>query len=382
MASVATGLNHAMGEFVAPAIRHLPANILIIAVALVFASSVGIWGLAWATLIGLAFEVIVQLPFLYRRGFRYGWSLDFHDPAIRQVGYLMIPVVMGTALTQVNTLVSRVFASLLPTGTISVLDYSSKLIGFVTGTVIAAVATVALSKFSSLAANEHEDKIGPAVSRALSSLNALVIPMTVGLMVLRVPIIRFIYERGAFTASDTQLTAQALLYASIGLVGTGMRDVSARGFYALRDTRTPMINGVTGMGVNVGLLFLLVRYLGWGIAGMALATACSVTYAGVMLTVLLFRRTGGLDLAGLTSSTGRTVIAALVMALVVGWFHPVAEGVVPGDGFISQAVELGAAIGIGGLVYVIVLTAVGSQEAKYGWALVRGVVSRFSGERG
>jgi putative peptidoglycan lipid II flippase len=375
LASIATGLNHSLGEFAIPAVKYLPTNFLTISAAIFLSKSLGVWGLSWATLVGVVCELLVQTPTLYRRGFKFGWDLDFSDPTIRQVGILMMPVVIGTALTQINTLVSRVFASTLPVGSISVLSYSSTLTGFVTGVFISAVATVVLSKFSQLVAKGQEDLLGPTVSGSLSSLNALVIPMTAGLMVLRVPIVRFVYERGAFTSDDTTLTAQALLFASLGLVGTGMHDVAARGFYALKDTRTPMINGLLAMSVNIGLLFFFVRYLKWGIAGMALATACSVTFAGVLLTVVFHRRMGqvGLDLPLLFASIWRTVVASILMALVVMKVYPLISSFVPGEGFLSQATELGLTIASGGCVYVLALTILGSEEAKKGWAMVRNV---------
>ncbi|HBQ85681.1 MAG TPA: murein biosynthesis integral membrane protein MurJ, partial [Syntrophomonas sp.] len=144
-----------------------------------------------------------------------------------------------------------------------------------------------------------------------------IIPMAVGLIILRVPIVRFVYERGAFTAEATELTALVLLFGSIGLIGVGMREIVARAFYALKDTITPMINGIIAMIVNVALLFIFVGWLNWGVAGMAFASSCSFIFAGVLLTILLRRKIGSIGLRGVLDSLWRSCASAAMMAIAI-----------------------------------------------------------------
>lgn len=195
LAFVTAGALQSMGQFSVPALMALPSSLLIIIGVPLLSKQYGIWVLAWAVFFGMMAQFLVQWPALRHCGYRYWWRFDLRDPSIRQMGALIAPVVLGTAILQINTLVDRMFASNLPVGSISVLDYSNRLTGLVIGIVITAVATVSLPKFSQLAASNERDKLTGKVGQAIGSLNALIIPMAVGLMVLRVPIVRFVYER-------------------------------------------------------------------------------------------------------------------------------------------------------------------------------------------
>jgi putative peptidoglycan lipid II flippase len=377
LAYLATGILQSLGQFTVPALTGLPMNVIVIAVVLFIGSKFGIYALAWSTLAGLLFQYLIQCPSLHKRGYRFYWRFDLQDPSIRQVGKLITPVILGTAILQINTLVSRMVASNLPAGSISVLDYCNKLTGLVTGIIITAVGVVALPKFSQLAVSEKRGELASLAGQVLSALNVLIIPMAVGLAVLRVPIVRFVYERGAFTPQDTKLTALALLFGSVGLVGIGMREIAARAFYALKDTLTPMVNGIIAMIVNAVLLFLFVGRLNWGIAGMASASSCSVLLSGVILTVLLNRKLGSIGLRSFLGSFWRSCAAAAIMAVVIYKLYPILDVAILGAGFLAQAMELCLTIIVGVIVYIVVLTLLQSKEAQYGWASLGGAAKKI-----
>jgi len=378
LAFLAAGTLQSQGKFAVPALMSLPMNFFIIITVVALGTRLDIWALAWATLIGMAFQYIIQWPALRKTGYRFRIDLDLKDKSIRNVGLLITPVILGTTLLQVNTLVDRMFASNLPAGSISVLDYCNKLTGLVIGVVITTVATVVLPKFSQLAVTGRRDELIDSISRSFSSLNALIIPMAVGLIVLRVPIVRFVYERGAFTSEATQSTSTALLFGSLGLVGVGMREISSRAFYAQKDTVTPMVNGIIAMVVNVVLLFLFVGHFQWGISGMALATACSLTVAGVLLTILLRRKMGGIGLHAILDSWWRCSTAAAGMGTVIWKLHPILAKLVPGEGFFAQAIELSLAILIGVTVYALGLFILRAKEVQYGVTALRNFTNHIS----
>lgn len=377
LAFLAAGTLQSVGQFTVPALMGLPLNFLVIILVLTLGRPFGVWTLVWATFAGTVAQFLIQWPALRRIGYRFHWDIDFKDPSIRQVGALITPVVLGTAVLQINTLIDRMFASNLPAGSISILDYCNKLTGLVVGIVITAVATVTLPGFSKIAASGRRDELALKTGQSLGALNALVVPMAVGLMVLRIPIVRFVYERGAFTPGATHLTSEALLFASFGLVGLGMREIAARAFYALKDSITPMINSVIAMLVNIAFLFLFVGHFKWGVAGMALATALSFTFAGLLLTTLLRRKMGGIGLRVIVDSAWRTALAAGIMGLVLWRTHPVIAVWIPGEGFLSQAVELCTTIGVSGLIYVGALTLLRTREAAYGWAKLSQIRNKF-----
>jgi putative peptidoglycan lipid II flippase len=370
LAYLATGVLQSLGQFTVPALTGLPMNFIVIAVVLTIGSKFGIYALAWSTLVGIMLQYLIQWPSLRKRGYCFYWKFDLQDPSIRQVGKLITPVILGTAILQINTLVDRMFASNLPAGSISVLDYCNKLTGLVTGIIIIAVGAVALPKFSQLAVSEKRGELSSLVGQVLSALNALIIPMAVGLAVLRVPIVRFVYERGAFTPQDTELTASALLFGSVGLVGVGMREMAARAFYALKDTMTPMINGIIAVIVNIVLLFLFVGRFNWGIAGMASASSCSFLLSGIFLTVLLKRKLGSIELRSFLGSLWRSCVAATIMAVAIWLLYPILDAAILGTGFLAQAIKLCLTIIASVIVYIVVLTLLRAKEAQYGWAIL------------
>lgn len=376
LAHLAAGTLHSLGEFGVPAARGLPLNFIIVGAVFTFSGSHGIQVLAWAYLAGLAAEFLIQVPSLLKRGFRLGWIWAPKDPSIRQAVLLMAPVVTGTALLQVNTVTSRIFASMLPAGSISVLEYSNRLVALVTGIVISAVATVMLPEFSRLAVEGKRQELSSRVGRAVTSLNSLILPMSAGLIVLSAPIVRFVYERGAFTADATGLTALALSISGASLVGWGLREVVTRAFYAVNDTKTPMVNSIIAMGLNVVFLFIFVSWLRLGVAGMALATTCSTTWAGLSLAFRFHREYHPLDLARVFDASWRALAATIAMAAVVVVASPLVGSLLPGASFVAQAMRLGLLIGAGGIVYVLVLTVLRSEDAARGWRILRSVRDR------
>lgn len=378
LAFLSAGILQSHNEFRAPALMGLPLNMLIIILVPILAPRFGINVLLAATLLGLIGQFAIQIPSLTKRGFRFKWDPDFRDPSVRQTAVLVVPVILGTAVLSINAVVDRAFASSLPAGSISILDYSSKLTGLVISIVISAVATVSLPKFSRTIASGQREPLASEVGQAIAGLNALILPMATGLAVLRVPIVRFVFERGAFTPQATRLTALALLFGSIGLPGYGMREIAARAFYALKDTVTPMVNGVAAVLINVVLLFVFVGHLQWGVAGMALATSCSVTLAGLMLAFFLRRKLGHLSLNSILSSFWRSGAATSGMALVLWKTYPVATAIIPGGGFLAQAFELSSAAVIGGAVYLFVLTLLRAPEARLIWSIARRLRARMA----
>ncbi|MCL6614937.1 MAG: murein biosynthesis integral membrane protein MurJ [Firmicutes bacterium] len=296
------GLLQAQERFVVPALIGFPMNFVIILGVVAFSGRFGIHALAAGTALGLAAQVLFQVPSLRRTGFRYRPEMDLRDPDLRRVAVLVLPVFAGTMLLQVNTIVDRIFASRLPVGSISAITYANRINGFVSGIVAAAISTVALPALSQAAAAGDLPRLRRTTVYAAQAMNALVIPMVFGLAVLRVPIVRLLFERGAFDARATQMTATALLYLSLGLAAYGLRDIAARTFYALQDTTTPMTNSLLTVGINIGLLFLLVPR--FGLAGLTGATSLSGALGTLLLFVRLRLKTGPIG--------GRAILDSLV----------------------------------------------------------------------
>lgn len=286
---VFTGLSYTMtaylqikNNFVIPGLITVPRNIIII-ISIIFSVKYNPYIMIFGTLIAMGVEFLFQLPFAIKAGYRYKSYININDKYIKKSINLIIPVLIGVAVTQVNMMVDRTLASTLSEGSISALNYANKLNGFVMALFIASIATVIYPIFSKLSAEEDKGLFIKSIVKSINSVIVLVMPISVGAIVLSKPIVRLLFERGAFDSRATEMTVIALIMYSIGTVAYGLRSILDKVFYSLKDTKTPMINGVIAMSMNIVLNILLVKYL--KLAGLALATSLS----SIICILLLFR---------------------------------------------------------------------------------------------
>ena len=177
------------------------------------------------------------------------------------MSWLIGPVLIGVAVNQINTMVDRTLASTLVEGSISALNYANKLNGFVMALFITSVGAVIYPMLSKLSSEDNKEKFISSVVQSINSVILLVIPISIGAIVLATPIVKLLFQRGEFDARATSMTAIALIMYSIGMVAFGLRDIIGKVFYALKDTKTPMINGAIAMIMNIVLNIILVKYL-------------------------------------------------------------------------------------------------------------------------
>ncbi len=273
--------------------------------------------LAIGVVVGGLVQLGVQLPTLLRHGMRFEFQLGFHHPGIRRVMQLMLPAVASVGLYQVNVLVSTVFAS-GGEGWISALYYADRLMEIALGGYAISVATVLLPILSQQAVEKKFSEMRETLAFSLRIVAFIVVPAAAGLIVLREPIVRMLFEHRAFGANSTALTAWALLFYAIGLPAFASVRMVAQGFYATQDTATPVRTGAVALVANVVLCALLVGPLQHG--GLALATSLA-SYLDFTLLYLVFRRRlGGFDEAHLARSLARTLVAAGGMAAACWWF--------------------------------------------------------------
>ncbi len=285
-----------------------------------------ITGMALGTLLGGLLQLIVQLPSLWRVGFRYRPTLAFRDPALAQVLRLMGPATIGAAAVQMNVFVNNNFASYLGNGPVSWLNIAFRLMQLPIGLFGVAIGTVVLPLISRHAAHGDADAMRTSIRQALELVALLCLPAAAGLAWFGVPVVGLIYEHGRFTPADTAAAAQALAGYAVGLAGYAGIKVLAPAFYALNDARTPMRVSVLSIAVNFGLNWLLVRGLGFGALGLALSTsAVALANFGILLAVLRTRLGplgGGLGatLARIALATALMLVASVAVdATLAGW---------------------------------------------------------------
>ena len=318
VSGVVMGILNAKQNFILPGLAPIMYNLAIIGGATFLSPSMGIDGLAIGAVIGAGLHLLVQVPGLIKVGARYSARLSLHDPGVRQVLRLMAPRVLGLAIVQINFLVETILASNLGTGAVSALNYAWRVMLLPQGVVAQSVAIAAFPTFSDQFARGQLAQLRSALSATLRVILFIAIPSAIGLLVLRVPLIQLIFQRGQFQDTSTELVATALGFYALGLIGHSGIEILTRAFYGMHDTRTPVALGVVSLIVNLVLSLSLINVL--GIAGLALANTIAALTEMALLAWVLRSRLHGLDDRRVVITAAKTLIASLVMALGVAGY--------------------------------------------------------------
>lgn len=304
-----------------------------------------LFGLALGTLLGGALQLAVQLPSLYKAGFRCVLDFRWRDPGVKKILILMLPAVIAASAVQVNVMINSIFASFLGDGAVSWLSYAFRLMQLPLGVFGVAVATVTLPVVSRIAALGDMSKFGLTLAKAMRLAIFLTLPSAIGLILLAHPIIAIIYQRGKFHSVDTLRTAEALQFYAIGLVAYSCIKVLSPAFYAINRRWTPMMVSFFSIGLNLLFNWLFIFHFKMGHRGLALSTAFSATINFVLLYFFMVRFVGTLHLRELWSTIWRCGLASLPMVAVVFLTHQ----------WIEHLVGMSTIIRIGGLFLVIAM---------------------------
>jgi putative peptidoglycan lipid II flippase len=332
----------------------------------------GISRLAVGALAGALLHLLVQLPGLLRLKGQYTLTLGLYLADVRQVVILMGPRILGVAVVQINFLVNTILALSLPEGSVSAVTLAFALMLMPQVAIAQSAAIAAMPTFSAQVALGKLGEMRASLSATLRAVLLLAIPATAGLILLRYPLIRFLYQGGEFTSRSTELVAWALLWYAAGLIGHSLMEILARAFYALHDTRTPVAVGAAAMSLNIAFSFLfmaLFRSWGWmPHGGLALANSLATALEMTGLLVLMRRKLGGLESRRILGSLVHGGLGALAMSLaLVGWL-----ALTPG--YAPWLVACGGVL-LGGLVYGLVMLALGVPAAR---SLLQGLRRRLN----
>jgi len=370
VSGVVMGILNGRQHFLLPALAPIIYNAAIIAGVWFLGPTMGVRGATIGVVVGAFGHLLIQVPELRRQGMQYTPRLVPYDPGVREVGRLMAPRALGQAAVELNHLVNVTLASLLRTGSISALNYGRLMMLLPQGVIAQSVAIAAFPTFSTLAARGERDELRHILATILRSVLYLTLPATVGLIWLRVPLVSAVFGGGEFDAWSIQATAWALLFYALGLVGHGVVEIVARAFYALHDTRTPVVVGMMAMLANVtlslGLIWLFGR-LGWmRLGGLALANSLATTSEMVILLYLIRKRLGGLEGRRLAGATWRMGLGCV--AMLAGLAGTSAALNTESPWLIS-----GISIAVAGTIYGLVTLLLRSEEPT---ALIRGIRGR------
>lgn len=371
MAAVAMGILNTKHRFALPASASTFFNIGSIVAGLTLAywldptfGPQAMVGMALGTLIGGALQFLVQVPSLYRVGFRYQPIISFSDPGVRHVISLMGPAIIGASAVQINVLVNNNFASPME-GAVSWLNYAFRLMYLPIGLFGVAIGTAALPNIARAAARQDQHEFRQTLASALGLVFFLCIPSACGLILLREPIIRLIYEQGRFSAFDTHQTAGALAFYALGLAGYAAIRVLAPAFVALNDARTPMLISLASIFTNYLLNSLLVTRLGH--RGLALSTSLVALTNFLALFLLMRRRLQRIEGRAILRSLVKVLTASLVMSAACWWSYHRLVGWWGYAGLWTQLVDVFIPMSVGVLVFLLACRLLHVDELNMAW---------------
>lgn len=328
--------------FIGPSLMGIPLNMITIA-SYFFSMRYGLDWLAWGSVAATAVQSLFLYFLICQQGFRYIPEKVLVDSKIREMGVLVVPLLLGVGADQLNLLIDRTLASRILEGGISALNYAGRLNGFADGIIAASVLSVIYPVLSKKAASGNLLEFKSSLVEGISFLAFFSFPASVGIMLLSEPLVQVLFQRGAFSPENAALTSGVLFYTSAGLFFIGLRGLLSRAFFSMADTRTPMRNGLITVLANIVLNLLLSKYM--GIRGLALATSLSAFLGVSLLWLSLRRKVGGFGMMNLKSDYLKIFMSVSFMAASV-WTS---------FGLLSQrsgeTVSLIGAIAVGVLTY-------------------------------
>ncbi|MBR7150390.1 MAG: murein biosynthesis integral membrane protein MurJ, partial [Oscillospiraceae bacterium] len=343
------GILQSMDEFNVPAALSVVSNGVIIVYFAFFCGRFGIAGLAVAFLLGWAMQVLVQLPALHRKGYSYRPTLR-HE-GLGKIFALMLPVMASTWVQPLNLTVATKYASHLNGGAAAAaMEYANTLYTIVAGVFVLSIANVIFPEMSRMSARGEGEELDQKLRTTLSAMLFFLVPMSVGLASIAKPLVRLLYEWKAWTAESTQLTATALVFLSLGMLGYGIQMIVSRAFYAAQQGKVPLVAGLVSVGCNIALCAVLSPR--FGIAGLAAASAVSAVVPAVVLLAAFLRQGHKLIDRRSVLDFGNMLHSAAAMLVVVFAVRYVGERFL-GDGLVSRVLLVGVPAAAGAVVYFV-----------------------------
>lgn len=320
--NLVTGYLHSFNIYGPYAFMGIPYNLVFFIY--LFAFPISIEGLIMATFLANLTQIIIQLPQTFKTGFRPRPLIDLKDPFVPKMIGLIIPVAIGQAAQQINIIIDQNLASGLADGVITALDNASKINDSIIAIFITGFTTVMFPLLSEAFEKKDNEKILSLVDSALGAVFLITIPATIGIMVLSKDLIRVMFERYMFTKNDTLVTAGAFFYYSLGLTGQGLRMLFSKVYYSLQDTKTPMINGLFAVGINIALDLILIKFMGH--KGLALATSLAITISTLYLIYGLRKKIPEINFTGFIIEFVKILISSAIMGIAVYFVNSTLNG--------------------------------------------------------
>ncbi len=363
LSGISVAILNSYKHFLAPAIGSVLYNLAIIVVGWLLSLKLGIAGFSIGVVVGAIANFSIQLPIIIKKGFRYHFSFNLRHPGVKRVLVLILPVLIGLSVTQINLFVNQNLASTLDSGIVAALRTGQRLMQLPIGIFGIAAAVAVFPTLTAYAAKGEMDNFKKSTSLGLRLVFFLTIPSAVGLMALKVPLVRLLFEQGAFTHEATIATATAVFFYSIGVFAYSGIQVLSRTFYAIQDTKTPVTAGVITIILNLALNFALIKPMGHG--GLALAYSIAGIFNLLLLATILRVKINGFGGRKVALSFALSSIAAIIMGVLVYLASGYFEARVDITAKSMQALQVTGSVLIGIIVYTLLACIFRMQELRY-----------------
>lgn len=312
-----TGLLQSYNLFIVPAVAPVVYNIGIIIGILLLSPSMGLYGAVLGVGIGAVLFMAIQLPLLHQTGYRHRFTMDLSHKGVREVARLIGPRTLGLAVSQIDLTVDLMLASLLGARMVTIFNFAQHLQQLPVGLFGAAVAQAALPTLSVASVKDDGEQFKKTIMRAVHQMLFFVLPVSVFFIVLRIPIVRLVFGASRFDWQATVLTGMTLSAFSLSLFAQSLVHILARGFYAMYDTKTPVIISVISILLNTALSILFVRYLHWPVWSLGLSTSIASILNATLLFIFLDRRVGKFPRWELLGSPVKMALASVFTGIAI-----------------------------------------------------------------
>ena len=319
LTSSIVGYLQSINRFTSTSLIGVSLNIVFVLYLLIIGNKFGIIGLAIATVAAYLSQVLVLIPEVFHSKYLYNFHLNFKDTNLIQTIKLSLPVMIGLSAQQINIIVDKTMASSLTEGSIASLSYAAVTSTIFLEVFVVSITTVIFPVITKAAANNDMKKLRVVVIKGFKIILLITIPASVGMIVLANPIIRVIFERGAFDNNATEMTVSAFALYSIALVFFSLKRLAQKVYYSVNDTKTPMINSLLEVFVNIGLNLILVRYLGH--RGLAFSTSLAVMITSLLFLKGITKIIGGVNKKSSIVYLAKIIISSTIMGLVLLLFR-------------------------------------------------------------
>src|SRR5680860_88420 len=368
-----TSILNSHNIFAVSAVAPIIMNIISIVFVVLLAKNIGIASMAIGVMLGSVLEIAIQLPWLKKTGLKYNPGINFKNKAVREISSMMIPIMLSLGAVQINNSVDNFFALNLGAGNTTALTFSWRVANLPLGIFSVAIITVLYPLISRQAADGNLKGIKESFSLGFREIGYIMIPASLGMIILSSPIIKILFERYQFAAADTAKVSHILIFHSIGLLFFGLLMILNRIFYSLKNVKTPLKVALVSIVINFLLDWMLVKFL--NVSGVALSTSIVGAVNVIVLIIILRKKIGVLDGKKITISYLKIISASGVMCLVIYYLWKYLYKYFSSGTFMLLLL-LVIIIILGGGIYILLTYLFKMEEVRFVANAVKGRFSR------